>query len=214
MTGPMWTCGTSYRALLVTGLGFVWRLEIKGRCPLEPILWQIKKAIEAKLYYLALAVALSIPDICSTLEWDPDPNVLWANRGRQSKRYKHWFDTYLKGEFTFLTADDCYSIRCGVLHQGSVGRPDDQYDQLAFLIDSRRREFLQDGNIIISKGRVSLPGRVLTMGLDSFCEKMADAAHRWWDAKWHDPYVRANLPNLVREHSRGTLPLVGEPWIG
>jgi hypothetical protein len=39
---------------------------------ISSILDEIDKAIEAKLYYLAIAVALSVPDICSCLEFDPD----------------------------------------------------------------------------------------------------------------------------------------------
>ena len=35
------------------------------------ILREIERAIEAKLYYLAIAVSLSVPDICACLEFDP-----------------------------------------------------------------------------------------------------------------------------------------------
>ncbi len=39
---------------------------------LEAIFREIEKALEAKLYYLAMAVSLSIPDICACLERDQD----------------------------------------------------------------------------------------------------------------------------------------------
>src|SRR6266446_2915631 len=87
IAAPKWTytiSSTGYK--LVPGVGGCW---IMDKVPIEitAILHEIEKALGAKLYYLAIAVALSIPDICACLEFDPeDPQ--WANRDT----YASWCD--------------------------------------------------------------------------------------------------------------------------
>jgi len=53
-----------------------WRVD-EVRPELTAILHEIERALEAKLYYVAIAVALSVPDICACLECDPD-RPIWA----------------------------------------------------------------------------------------------------------------------------------------
>ena len=57
---------------------------------LDAILQEVERALKAELYYLAVAVALSIPDICACLEFDPDKPG-WAN----DKTYAPWCDANL-----------------------------------------------------------------------------------------------------------------------
>lgn len=55
---------------------------------MELILKEIERALDAKLYYLALQVSLTLPDICAALQSDD---------GRASKsKYIAWYDTYAK----------------------------------------------------------------------------------------------------------------------
>lgn len=85
---------------------------------------EIKRALDMNLYNCALAVALTLPDVCGKVD-RPDQSV--------SKRYKSWFDEYAKKYFTsittklpeeskveyvWLTSDECYALRCAVLHAG------------------------------------------------------------------------------------------------
>lgn len=83
-------------------------------------------ALNNKNWYAALAVALALPDICGWLE-NPDEKV--------GKRYSNWYNKNFKytliekipeeirKEFrneqkSFLTGEDCYSLRCAYLHSG------------------------------------------------------------------------------------------------
>ena len=52
---------------------------------LTAILAEIEKALDAKLYYLAIAVALSVPDICACLEFDSQAPK-WANRDTYTRK--------------------------------------------------------------------------------------------------------------------------------
>jgi hypothetical protein len=96
---------------------------------LRAILHEIEKALDAKLYYLAIAVALSIPDICACLEFDPeDPQ--WANRDT----YASWCDANIRDQFKNLTGDDLYNLRGGVLHKGRFEHPQSRFNRVLFIV--------------------------------------------------------------------------------
>ena len=86
---------------------------------------QFIQAIEISLntqnWYSALALALTLPDICGKIDY---PNLHRKSRLRYSK----WFDMYVGEEYkmtiegetiTFLTGNDCFALRCSYLHEGS-----------------------------------------------------------------------------------------------
>src|SRR5689334_18703005 len=88
--------------------------------PLESILADMNRAIEARLYYPALLVALTIPEICcALLEKDATPVG--------HKRYMAFIDKYAphgdpvkKIVGLGLSSLDCYRLRCGVVHRGNA----------------------------------------------------------------------------------------------
>ena len=55
--------------------------------PLELAFKEIEKAFEVGLFYLAIVVTLSIPDVCARLELPPDARV-------REKHYRAWMDAY------------------------------------------------------------------------------------------------------------------------
>lgn len=86
---------------------------------------EIRQALESGLYNCALTMALTLPDICGKVEFSTE---------RDSARYKKWFEKYAKEYFTnstivlpeeyvttyqWLNADECYALRCAVLHAGN-----------------------------------------------------------------------------------------------
>ena len=86
---------------------------------------EIEKALEAELYNCALALALTLPDICGKVEF--------SNIGNK-KRYKDWFSSYALPyftvevtklpskeivEYTLLSAEECWALRCAFLHAGN-----------------------------------------------------------------------------------------------
>jgi hypothetical protein len=82
----------------------------------------IRKCLDSQNWYGALFIALAMPDICGIIEY---PHL---KKGTKSiKCYKHWFDTYLSKYYTrdingkhvvFMTASDCYALRCSLIHMG------------------------------------------------------------------------------------------------
>src|SRR5690606_15538214 len=87
---------------------------------LNPFIISVRKSLIEKNYYVALATALILPDICSKLE-QPDAYT--------NKRYPEWFDNYVgkkyiayigpeKMKHVFLSGGDAYALRCSFVHQG------------------------------------------------------------------------------------------------
>jgi len=83
---------------------------------------EIRKALKNECYLSALALTLTLPDICSKIEYGPTSN---------RQHYIKWFDKhvghyYAQGEFKKevyekLTFDGkaCYALRCSYLHAGN-----------------------------------------------------------------------------------------------
>lgn len=88
---------------------------------LELYIKDIKNALNNNLYFAALALSLTIPDICGMIMY-PD---LYSK-----KRYIKWYDEYLgqyeesprneerEEKMPFLNGEACYELRCAILHEG------------------------------------------------------------------------------------------------
>lgn len=63
---------------------------------------EVKKAIQGEAYIAAVALVLTIPDMC-------------CGANSTSGDYVDWFDTYVNHEF--LKGTECYALRCSFLHQ-------------------------------------------------------------------------------------------------
>ena len=87
---------------------------------------EVRSALSAKLYNCALAISLTLPDICG--------KTAFPGEKSPAKRYKNWFSTYAEPLFTipatklpeeitvdvtWITAEECWALRCAVLHAGN-----------------------------------------------------------------------------------------------
>ena len=91
-------------------------------------IYEVREALKQGLYNCALAMALTLPDICGKVEY-PD-----KSSGYSKERYTNWFKKYAEPMFTsdtvvvpdsavtqhtILTEKECYALRCAVLHAGN-----------------------------------------------------------------------------------------------
>lgn len=157
---------------------------------------EIERALSAGLYYLAIVVALGLPDVCAALESDD---------GEATKqKYRTWCDAWLLPSYPGLTSDDLYSMRCGVVHQGRLGHPKMQYSRVLFTLPNPSRNVFHRGVI----------NDAPNLDAVTFCRDVTDAVARWHAATGAEPNVVANLPRLVRFYAQGLAPyLVGVPLI-
>ncbi|WP_404335878.1 hypothetical protein [Planococcus rifietoensis] len=80
----------------------------------------LQSATAHQNYYASLTMALTLPDICSKLQYPEEKKT--------GTRYSKWFDEYMLSRYqkrvgyektlhTFLSGMDCYALRCSLLHQ-------------------------------------------------------------------------------------------------
>ena len=79
---------------------------------MDNLIQALDGCVKSENWYGALFIALTLPDICGKID-QPD----------SQHHYAAWFDRYVKskyvhGDWTFLTGNDCYALRCAFLHEG------------------------------------------------------------------------------------------------
>lgn len=168
--------------------------------PLDRILDDIIGSYNAGFYYVSVTLTLAIPDICSSLETRADERKRW----KVEARYKSWFNTYLAAHFHKFTADDCWALRGGVVHNGMLfGHPQARYNRIVFMPPSRNGPTLHE---CISADSRAESETILQFDIRQFCSTFIDGAKYWYKARKDDPIVASNLPNLVRERREGFPP--------
>jgi hypothetical protein len=164
-----------------------------------------RQSIEAKNWYAALTLALTLPDICSSLE-DPGP-------GKVFKRYVGWCRKYLEPKFThdignpptsmtFLSAEDCFQARNSIVHEGSPN------------VDVKRRgkidrfEFFSEGShMIYVKGETynGIPQpKYLQLRVDLFCEAIFLAVADWKTDVAGNAKIQNEIKKLLKINELGT----------
>ena len=140
-------------------------------------------------------LALSIPDVCANLALDER-----AGKKGQKARYQGWFDENLASRL-FLDRDDCYSIRCGLFHQGMAANKDKKFGVIVFSVGA---PFTQSemGEIADEKTGKSY-GRVLTIEVTFLTETIIFAAQEWLAKQASNPIVQNNLRRLLKPHTSG-----------
>jgi hypothetical protein len=167
----------------------------------EALLDQIDRASGARLYFVALQAALTVPDICG---------ALGSSDGIATRdRYISWFDgnvasAYRIGTTIFLTGEACYYYRCAVLHQGRASHPRLGYSRVLFL-EPKSNGVLMHLNVL---------NDALSIDVQSFCGDITRAARLWLDQNKSISIVAANLSESIRRHDGGYPPYIeGVPVI-
>lgn len=102
---------------------------------LEQRIEEVKRCLDCKMWQAALALALTIPDICGQIKFR---NLKKINaNGKEinasiGDKYNKWFHEYVESYFAddkgwdqegfavnpYFTGDMCYQLRCAFLHSG------------------------------------------------------------------------------------------------
>jgi hypothetical protein len=164
--------------------------------PVEALLQEIEKAIEADLNYLALLLTLTLPDICAALE---------SADARSTKiLYKKWYKQNIFAVIGGMSPDEAYELRCTVVHQSTgLASSARTYSRVVFTM--RKGQYRIDSMVLQD---------ALTFDLELFCRRWIKATRDWVDSTRTDPIVLANLPNLLQVRPFGLAPyVVGMPII-
>lgn len=146
----------------------------------------IRCSLKNKCYFTALALALTLPDICGMAEY-PDKSV--------TERYIEWYDKYLGAYMAqgkdnmgvtdpWLSGEVVYNLRNTYLHQGNPGILSDKVKEKANQLD-KFIFFLGDGTVLQTvtlnieagtqkTGKITY--KVMTVDITYLCDSICDCA--------------------------------------
>lgn len=152
---------------------------------MESLFVEIRKALEAELWTLALNGALVLPDICGALA-SPDGIA-------RGVHYKAWFEEYMGADYPMLDPQDCWELRCGLLHQGRAATGN--YDRILFTAPP----------MVMHNNRLN---NGLNIDIGIFCDDLVNAAERWYHVSRAIEPVKSNADLLMRWHPNGYSPYI------
>lgn len=166
----------------------------------------INLAIKNKSYLSALALSLTLPDICGEIEY-PD---FKHDNGRRNvgKQYKTWFDNwvaqyyadykgwtadYTKAKNPIFTGEMCYHLRCSFLHSGNSDikdwgpEKDADFDcSYEFNLAVGRVDSVSSSSFWENSRRKKTIS--VTVSIDSLCESICLAANKYYHEKGPAPF--------------------------
>ncbi|QYO76534.1 hypothetical protein [Devosia salina] len=162
---------------------------------LEVITFDIRQAINAKLYYPALLVTLTLPEICAGLTLDKSQFV-------KQKQYVEFVDSYTRPEELGLDGISCYQLRGGLVHRA----------------DLRAHPYFGGTHVIFTtpESRGSTHGFSIAVAdksaamfdLVMMSNAMIEGARRWYGDNSSNQKVAENLAFLIRSCPNGLPPFV------
>lgn len=158
---------------------------------MQNIINSVYSSIEQKNYYAALFVSLTFPDICAALEHGKTSGATYAS----------WFNANLSQYAKFLSGNDCYALRCAILHQGKDDISDQKMQEVlehyVFLTDGSHCNLFKD--CVINGEKVSF----LQLNVQKFCKDMCNAVEKWLDNVSENPAIQERLKKTIVIHSPG-----------
>jgi hypothetical protein len=175
---------------------------------MEMILKQVNVAMDYGLYYLAVAIALTLPDICAALES--------ADGTAKPDRYKNWYREWLQPRYPMLEPNDVYVLRSGINHRGQSEphgiQPTLNFDKVVFVIPHLSRT--NSATDLHCRIEGVTGDRTLSLDAAFFCQDVLQSVHQWYAKKATDPNVVANMPKVLTFRPDGFPPhFVGVPVI-
>jgi hypothetical protein len=171
---------------------------------------ELRKCHEQKLHQISILIACALPDICAALE---------SENGRTcGEKYKNWCTRNLQLEnFSRVTAEELYSLRCRLVHQGSgnfapsnetITESNEKELTLLFFDKEKEESRMKVGGIIKHD-----TGDYKLVEIHGFIEGIINSATTWWDlmAKQQNVNVRKNHLALLKRYENGLpwFPLLG-----
>lgn len=156
-------------------------------------------AFDASLYYPALLVALTLPEIYIALSMDKSEFV-------KERHYKTFVDDYTTPSELGLDGLDCYRLRGGVVHRANaVGHPKFGGTHVTFTVP-------ETGSAIHALSIQAGDKLSAMFDLKHFCEAMERAVRKWYVDHSTDPKVATNVSHLLRWRPEGLAPFFeGKP---
>lgn len=146
---------------------------------IERIINDCEQALEHNLYFAALNLALTLPDICGKAKYPAEKS--------NKKRYVDWFEEYI-GQYNkypknekmpYQSGEIIYSLRCSVLHQGNPSVDEKQCNLTHFsLIYETKKPY---DIYACESSSVSETQREIRLHIRSLCWRICTVAKDYYD---------------------------------
>lgn len=151
------------------------------------------QAGEQENWLAALALALTLPDICAAVD-DPGPH-------KSRARYAKWWDQYVAPQYlatpgpkddwvvhSYLPGQDAFYLRCSYLHAGTdvMDGKNQLMNRVRFLGPSNVRRFGLDEET-----------RTLTIPINMFVESVCSGVGAWVADHANDSQAQERLAGLI-----------------
>ena len=133
-------------------------------------------------------MTFALPDICVSL--------ILENGRTNSHAYKDWCRDNLGSYFGYVTPDDLYSMRCGILHNGRFGDLQHNVGRVMFAISDNTTYVdvrLNDGYIY---------------SIVQFCCNFTEAVSLWFKTNEGNELLNERLPRLMQYRVGGFTPYI------
>ena len=175
---------------------------------MEHLLLEIEKALQNEEYFIALFCTLTLPDICAALE---------NKDGKTTKTlYKAWYEKNMIDPKS-LNAEQCYSFRCKMLHQGlSSYKSDRGKKRSSEPLEERVIFVYPNDRLTVDNCRFMMGDKeAIAVDLKKFCNNMISSVRIWEKSMHNNLIFIKNYKNLITIHPEGISPyIVGFPIIG
>lgn len=161
--------------------------ENKGEIQICAFLSQIDECVKKGFYYVAIMASLVIPDIGGAIDSD--------NGSANKTKYAGWFNKYVQPRYIGdlkLTGDECFYLRCSMLHQGKTKHDADKI-KVAFT------NFPQVIPPVTPLFRHNSLG--LLIDPRTFCYNMIYGAYCWLEVVHDDDCFKKNIENFISFYS-------------
>jgi hypothetical protein len=163
---------------------------------MNEFLTQIRGTLNYKLYYPALYVCLTIPDICGALESE--------NGKATPKKYIKWFNSHLGPKYApSFDGENCWNFRCAMLHQGKSVHRRGTYNRVIFT--EPEISGISVHNCIF---KVSSSVEVYCLDIKKFCQDMISGCEIWYNKMKDDNTFKKNYENFIKPYPGGISPFI------
>lgn len=151
----------------------------------------LDRSLQERNWHAALVMSLTLPDLCAKA----------SNPARKTNgaKYAAWFDEFVGPKYkrpvgadrrlhVFLSGNDCYALRCALLHEGSAEVTTQKARETL-----ERFHFCVPGERNISWHRNQKDGALILM-VDEFAADVLEAARSWWAS------LRPDLRDTARKN--------------
>lgn len=158
---------------------------------MQNIVDSVYSALKNEDWYAALFVSLTLPDICSALE----------HGNTSGEKYADWFEQNLSQYKGFLSGNDCYALRCSLLHSGkddiSDQRKQEVLEHYVFLTKGSHCNLFKD--CVFNGEKKSF----LQLNTQIFCKDICKAVEDWLVSSSANSAIQARLKDTIEIHEPG-----------